>query len=89
MYASDPQIFTIEPVRNRADDTHPEREDRRKGHAVRIVHLEHGDAMVLAYIDYGDALLRTSSVIEAVYTDDGRLRVTTRNTVYTFRKVAA
>lgn len=88
MYASDPQIFTIESIRNRTDNTPHEREARRKDHAVRIEWLAPGDAMLYVYTD-GSGGLRTSRVVEAVYTDDGWLRVTTMNTVYIFRKVAA
>lgn len=81
-------IYVIESIRNRADGNPHEREARRKGHRVEILHCCVGDSLLFAYRDDGGKVLRTSAVSSVSHGDDD-LVVWTRNTVYHFTKEAA
>lgn len=79
-----PAGYVIESIRN-TDGTAHEREARRKGQRVEIVALYVDLPLFLRYLDEENASLRTSCVRSIEESADG-LVVTTKNTVYTFRK---
>lgn len=77
-------VYVIESIRNLDGSAH-EREARRKGQRVFIAALCVTYPMALRYLDDDNKGLRTSRVKGIVESADG-LVVTTKNSVYTFRK---
>lgn len=86
MDASNPQLYVIESVRNH-DGTAHEHEARRWPLRREILNRIAGQALLLAYRDDYNKLLRTSPVTN-VLAGNGQLVVRTENSEYTFRKVA-
>lgn len=81
-------VYEIHKIRDRYSDKIHEREVRRKGHRVNIFHLEMNQFMYWTYID-GSGITRTSEVKSFSNSADGAtLTVTTKNSVYTFKKIA-
>lgn len=76
--------YVIESIR-KLDGTPHEREARRKGHRVFINKLTTGNPLLLVYVDEVNQLLHTSTVT-GISREESTLTVTTRNTIYTFRR---
>ncbi|MGF7045729.1 hypothetical protein J2T13_000189 [Paenibacillus sp. DS2015] len=80
-------IYVIESIRNRDDGSPHEREARRKGQRVELLSYDVGSPMLVCYRDDHNSILRTSEVVSVLGSDCGSFRrITTKNTVYTFRE---
>ncbi|GIN22536.1 hypothetical protein [Siminovitchia fordii] len=80
-----PGVFRYESSRDNETREPTEREARRKGDLISIIHLSIGQRMIIEYKD-GSGVLRTSGVENLEQYDD-MLIVTTENTRYVFERV--
>lgn len=74
-------VFVFQKARNKVGGEVLERETRRKGHELVIRLLDVGSPLIYEYLDGGS--LHTSRVIEYEF-NEGKLVVTTMNSIYTF-----
>lgn len=77
-------VFQFEKARSKATGEPTEREGRRKGSYLSIMHLAIGQPMFLEYEKGG--VLKTS-LVKMIKESKENLEVVTMNTVYTFRKM--